>query len=82
MSRKKGNLIDYYIENPPKHFKRTHGWTRQVSYCGYAQWWDCSFWCGNPKLNPKCEILSCRLVPGCIGVPNFNQCKKLRRKLK
>ena len=71
-----------YKKNPPTHEEEHHGWTNQVSYCGFAQWWDCNFWCSNPKLNPKTKILSCRCCENMYGVPDFNKCKKMRRKLK
>jgi hypothetical protein len=82
MSKSKVNpFIEIYKKSPPTHGERTHGWTRQKSTCGFAVWWDCSFWCSNPKLNPTGKIFFCRTTNGCLGVPNFEKCKKMRRKL-
>lgn len=77
-------MLDKIKNNEVSHHKRTHGWTGQISRCAFACWWDCSFWCCNPKLNPKMNPLkgSCRVAPGCIGVPDWEECKKMRRKLK
>lgn len=74
--------IEYYKNNPATHELRHHGWTNQTSRCGYAVWWDCYFWCSNPKLNPK-NILcpSCRVDPNGMREPDFEKCKKMRRKL-
>lgn len=72
-------FVQIYKENPPTHEERRHGWTNQKSRCGYAHWCDCSFWCSNPKFNPKEEMLSCRWHP---FEPDFKRCKNMRKKLK
>ena len=59
--------------------ERTHGWTAQKSRCGFAMWWDCNFWCSNPELNPDGKIVDCICVKGCLGEPDFERCKKIRR---
>ena len=72
-------MTELYAKYPPTHEETIHGWTSQKARCGYAKWWDCSFWCGNPKLNKEN-----RLCPGCRMhpfEPDFERCKKMRRPL-
>lgn len=83
MSKSEVNpFIEIYKKEPPTHEEKDNGWTHQKSFCGFAVWSDCSFWCSNPKLNPTAKIFWCRTTDGCLGTPNFEKCKKMRRKLK
>ena len=54
-----------------KHQLKTHGWPNDKSFCDYARWWDCSFWCGNNKIFGK-KLPHERRCP--MNIPDFKNC--------
>ncbi len=58
-----------------EHEKTIHGWTGQESYCDYARWWDCSFWCSNNKECFKGKKMPTeRACP--MKTPVYSRCKE------
>jgi len=56
----------------PNNELTLHGWSNDKSYCDFANWWDCSFWCGNNKIFGKNKPPHERKCP--MDVPNYNNC--------
>jgi hypothetical protein len=79
MTNRRQVVKDPILDRPgrKKHELIFHGWTSDKSYCDFANWWDCSFWCGNNKLFGK-KLPPSRFCP--MTIPNHENCPIIKAK--